>query len=96
MSAKNRWQETGGRATAAAKTINNLQPLHVGPPNFSATDTEEQFRRARSTYIGLFLLMVTVWSTFLISAICALRVNLDDCEYCPDDCQCRSQAPAWG
>ena len=91
MSAKNRWHESGGRAIAAAKAVNNLQI-----PIRQAGVSEEQFNRAKGTFIGLFLLLVTVWSTFLISAIFALRVNLDSCENCPEECACRSQAPAWG
>ena len=89
-----RWQQSRGKAMAAAKAVNNLQQMHASQNPMSVTD--EQFRRARSTFIGLFLLLVTVWSTVLVSVIFALRVNLDDCENCPDSCKCREAAPAWG
>lgn len=95
MSAKNRWHETGGRAMAAAKAMNNLQQIPVQQRG-GASVTEDQFNRAKGTFIGLFILLVTVWSTFLISAIFALRVNLDSCENCPEECACRSASPAWG
>lgn len=92
MSTK-RWQEASrGKAMAAARAVNNLQQLQVN----SQSVTDEQFKRAKGTFIGLFLLMVTVWSTFLVSVIFALRVNLEDCENCPEECQCRQAAPAWG
>jgi len=91
MSAKNRWQQSGGKAINAARAVNQI---HVGPPSLGVTD--EQFKRAKQTFVGLFLLLVTVWSIVLISAIFALRVNLDNCENCPESCNCRAAAPAWG
>lgn len=90
---KARWQQTGGRAITANRALNQIK---VGPPQFNLNNTDEQFRRAKTTFIGLFLLMVTVWSAVLISAIFALRVNLDSCESCPDGCECRGASPAWG
>ena len=93
MSAKNRWQAGGGKAITANRALNQIQ---VGPPQVNLSVTDEQFQRAKTTFVGLFLLMVTVWSTVLISSIFALRVNLESCENCPESCQCRAAAPAWG
>lgn len=92
MSAKSRWQQGGGKAISANKV--GLNSMQVGPLQLNL---DEQFQRAKATFVGLFLLMVTVWSAVLISAIFALRVNLNNCENCPiEDCACRIAAPAWG
>ena len=64
-------------------------------PNLDAI-TDEQWRKAKFSIIGLFFLMVIIWSAILISAIFALRINLDNCENCPENCHCRSAPPAWG
>ena len=90
MSAKNRWQQGGGKALTAARACNNLNPAQ------QSGVSDEQFKRAKITFVGLFIIMVTVWSTVLICAIFALRVNWDRCEHCPEGCDCRSAPPAWG
>lgn len=71
-------------------TTHNLMPI------FTLTCLLWQVRRARGAYAGLFILMVVVWSTILISAIFSLRVNKESCEYCPKGCACRGSPPAWG
>ena len=88
MSAKNRWQQGGGKALTAARACNSLTQ------NQGVSD--EQFHRAKITFFGLFIIMVSVWSTVLISSIFALRVNWNNCESCPDGCECRGAPPAWG
>ena len=93
MSSKSRWQDSQ-KKVAAARAMTNLQQIQAANNPNSVTD--DQFKRAKTTFIGLFLLLVTVWSTFLVLAIFALRVNLEDCENCPEECQCREAAPAWG
>ncbi len=100
--AKNRWQESGGKVGAAATAASFLQG-GGGSGRFKrqqsgggAAVSEWQIRRARGAYAGLFLLLVTVWSTILISAIFSLRVNKEGCESCPDGCRCRDSPPAWG
>ena len=42
---------------------------------YDCTRFAKQIRRARGAWAGLFLLMVTVWSAILISAIFSLRIN---------------------
>ena len=64
-------------------------------PNLDAI-TDEQWRKAKFSIIGLFFLMVIIWSTILISAIFALRINIDNCENCPANCDCKTAPPAWG
>ncbi len=97
--ARSKWQETGGKAMAAAAAVAFFQrhadgggpePVDGCPPD------ADKIRRARAAYIGLFLLMVTVWSAILISAIFSLRINRESCEHCPQYCTCRGAPPAWG
>ncbi len=92
--ARTKWVESGGRARAAATAAAALQ----GRNSTLADDNsdQQQIRRARGAWVGIFLLMVTVWSTILISAIFSLRINRESCEYCPDGCTCRGSPPAWG
>lgn len=96
MATRSKWQESGGKAVAAAAAATALQQkLDVHRQNSYIPDSE-QSRRARGAYVGLFLLMVTVWSTILISAIFSLRVNRESCENCPAHCTCSGAPPAWG
>ncbi len=77
----------GTTATAAAAASADSSAGGVGGPLAG---------RAGGAYIGLFLLMVTVWSAILISAVFSLRVNREACEACPVGCSCRDVPPAWG
>jgi hypothetical protein len=88
MSAKNRWQAGGGKAVSAARACNNINP--VGVQGVS----DEQFKRAKLTFVGLFIIMVTVWSAVLIGTIFSLRGTWDRCAKCPESCGCAS--PVWG
>ncbi len=98
--ARNRWQEGGGKAAAAAAAANLLQasrnPQQPGGVGAAGGVPASQNRRARGAYAGLFMLLVTVWSAILISAIFSLRVNRENCENCPVGCRCRETPPAWG
>ena len=87
LAARSKWRESGKQAARM-----NTKPMLIHQQDYPA----DQIRRAKFSYIGLFLLMVTVWSTILIAAIFSLRVNKDSCEYCPVECTCRGSPPAWG
>ena len=63
MSAKNRWQAGGGKAVSAARACNNINAGGVQGVS------DEQFQRAKITFVGLFIIMVTVWSGVLIGTI---------------------------
>ncbi len=94
---RSKWQRTGALVTATVQ----LQRTATGPHLINtavenARLAEKQIRRARGAYAGLFLLMVIVWSTILISAVFSLRINREACEQCPLHCQCREAPPAWG
>ena len=88
MSAKNRWQAGGGKAVSAARACNNINAGGVQGV------TDEQFQRAKITFVGLFIIMVTVWSGVLIGTIFSLRGTWDRCAKCPESCGCAS--PVWG
>ena len=88
---RNKWQEGGAKARAAAQfSRQNTRNDDNGD------DGSGQTRKAKRAYVGLFVLTVTVVSTILISAIFTLRINRDGCENCPELCTCRGSAPAWG
>ena len=93
-SPRKKWQETGGKARAALHF--SRQNTLVNNSSSVTDDGQQQQRKAKSAYIGLFLLTVTVVSSILISAIFSLRVNRESCEHCPELCTCRGSAPAWG
>ncbi len=99
--ARSRWQEGGGKAasvaaTAAAVLQQRRQQAQAQAQAHLSDVPESQVRRARGAYAGLFLLLVTVWSAILISAIFSLRINREACENCPVGCRCKETPPAWG
>lgn len=93
--ALSRWQETGGKARAV--TLLNRATSHQGCRDDLDLDGAGGMpRRSVGTFVGLFVLLVTVWSAILLSAIFSLRINKDGCENCPEGCTCRGAPPAWG
>jgi hypothetical protein len=91
VKAKSKWVESGGRARVAVTAAAALRQTPVQ----EAANTR-LLQRARGAWVGLFVLMVTVWSTILISAIFSLRINKESCEFCPDGCTCSGGPPAYG
>jgi len=84
---KSKWLSSGGKI----KQVVRLQNIN-DPGGGDRAITVRQ----KAIYFSLFILMVTIWSAILLSAVFSLRINTNHCEQCPMGCTCKDSPPAWG